>query len=331
MTGIHRAEYGHRLPQLDGGLFLSDGGLETTLIFHDGLDLPMFASFVLIDSEHGRAALRAYFDRYVAIAVEHGTGFILESPTWRANPDWGRKLGYDTNRLADANRAAISMMHEIRDASETAHTPLVISGNIGPRGDGYDPGALMSPSEAEVYHAWQIGIFKDSGADLVSAFTLTNVNEAIGVARAAEAASMPCVISFTLETDGRLPTGEDLATAIKTVDGAVDRLPAYYMINCAHPDHFSAVLQGSPALTGRLRGLRANASRMSHAELDNSTELDAGDPEELGALYAELLQRFPHINVLGGCCGTDHRHVESISGCCRGGLPRGDRAMQAAE
>jgi S-methylmethionine-dependent homocysteine/selenocysteine methylase len=333
MTGIHSAKYRDRLPQLDGGLFLSDGGLETTLIFHDGFDLPMFASFVLIDSEHGRAALRAYFDRYVAMAIEHGAGFILESPTWRANPDWGRALGYGTSRLASANRAAIAMMHDIRGASETANTPLVISGNIGPRGDGYDPGALMSPSEAEAYHAWQIGIFKAAGADLVSAFTLTNVNEAIGVARAAEAASMPCVISFTLETDGRLPTGEDLATAITTVDGKVDRVPAYYMINCAHPDHFSAVLQDSPALAGRLRGLRANASRMSHAELDNSTELDAGDPEELGALYAELRCRFPHINVLGGCCGTDHRHVEQISGQCRCAAPRSALrpTMQAAE
>jgi S-methylmethionine-dependent homocysteine/selenocysteine methylase len=333
MTGIHRAKYRHRLPQLDGGLFLSDGGLETTLIFHNGFELPMFASFVLIESERGRAALRAYFDRYVAMAVKHGTGFILESPTWRANPDWGRTLGYDASRLANANRAAIAMMHDIRGASETAHTPLVISGNIGPRGDGYDPGALMSAWEAEAYHAWQIGIFKDAGADLVSAFTLTNVNEAIGVARAAEAAGMPCVISFTLETDGRLPTGESLATAIQTVDREVNRPPAYYMINCAHPDHFSAVLADGPALTGRLRGVRANASRMSHAELDNSTELDAGNPEELGALYAELLHRFPRINVLGGCCGTDHRHVESISDSCRG-VPLGADlrpAMQAAE
>jgi homocysteine S-methyltransferase len=278
MTGFHHAKYRDRLPQLDGGLFLSDGGLETTLIFHNGFELPMFASFVLVDTERGRAALRAYFDRYADMAVKHGTGFILESPTWRANPDWGRTLGYDTFRLAAANRAAIAMMHAIRGASETAQKPLVISGNIGPRGDGYDPGALMSPWEAEAYHAWQIGIFKEASADLVSAFTLTNVNEAIGVARAAEAAGMLCVISFTLETDGRLPTGENLATAIETVDRAVDRAPVYYMINCAHPDHFSAALPDSPSLTGRLRGLRANASRMSHAELDNSTELDAGDP-----------------------------------------------------
>jgi S-methylmethionine-dependent homocysteine/selenocysteine methylase len=320
MTGICHAKYRQRLPQRDGGLFLTDGGLETTLIFHDGLDLPMFASFVLTESERGRAALRAYFDRYTVMAVQHGIGFILESPTWRANPDWGQKLGYDRERLARANRAAIAMMHDIRRAHETARTPLVISGNIGPRGDGYDPGALMSPWEAEAYHAWQIGLFKEEGADLVSAFTLTNVNEAIGVARAAKAAGMPCVISFTLETDGLLPTGESLATAIEAVDRETDRAPAYYMINCAHPDHFSAALQDGAGWTERVRGIRANASRMSHAELDNSTALDAGDPHELGALYAGLLGRFPRINVLGGCCGTDHRHVACISASCGGSI-----------
>ena len=293
----------------------------------------MFASFVLVEGERGRAALRAYFDRYVAMAVKHGTGFILESPTWRANPDWGQKLGYDREQLATANHAAIAMMRDIRDARETAYTPLVISGNIGPRGDGYDPGALMSPWEAEAYHTWQIGIFKDAGADLVSAFTLTNVNEAIGVARGAEAAGMPCVISFTLETDGRLPTGESLAAAIASVDRETNEGPVYYMINCAHPDHFGDALDQDAGWMKRVRGLRANASRIIHAELDNSTALDAGDPKELGELYAELLRRFPLINVLGGCCGTDHRHVACISASCRSTAHRsGPRpAMQAAE
>ena len=317
MTNVQHAKY-RRLPQLDGGLYLSDGGLETTLIYHEGFELPMFEAFTLIDSERGRTALRAYYDRYVAMAVRHGAGFILESPTWRANPDWGAKLGYDRDKLAAANRAAIDMLHAIRAAQATNRTPLVISGAIGPRGDGYDPGAVMSAWEAEAYHAWQIGVLKDAGADLVTAFTLTNVNEAIGVARAAEAASIPCVLSFTLETDGSLPTGEALGEAIQAVDRETDAAPAYYMINCAHPDHFSAVLDEHAAWMQRLRGIRANASRKSHAELDNSTELDAGHPQELGEQYAELLHRFPWINVLGGCCGTDHRHVEYISASCRG-------------
>lgn len=311
------AKYREHLPQLNGQLFLTDGGLETTLVFHEGWDLPSFEAFVLLDSDRGRQALSSYLDRYVPMAIAAGAGFILESPTWRANPDWAEKLGYGREALARVNRDAIDFLIEIRARYETQTSPMVISGCIGPRGDGYDAGVAMSPEEAENYHAFQIGIFRDAGADLVSAFTMTNSNEALGVARAAKATGMPCVISFTLETDGRLPTGESLAQAIATVDAATDEGPAYYMINCAHPTHFDHVLAAGGAWVNRLRGIRANSSRCSHAELDNSPELDMGDPIELGGQYADLRRRFPQLNVLGGCCGTDHRHVERISLACQ--------------
>jgi S-methylmethionine-dependent homocysteine/selenocysteine methylase len=290
--------------------------LETTLIFHEGWDLPIFQAFALLESERGRAALRAYFDRCLRLAVEHGTGFVLESPIWRASPDWGAKVGCGREALADINRAAIDLMSKIRYANETEHTPIVISGCIGPRGDGYDPGKLMSAEEAQSYHAWQVGVLREAGADFVCGFTMNNINEALGLACAAQAADIPCVISFTVETDGRLPTGDSLADAIEAVDAATERTPAYYMINCAHPTHFEQVLDGSAAWMTRLRGLRANSSKRSHAELDNATDLDTGNPQELGAEYAALLRRFPHINVLGGCCGTDHRHVECIGLAC---------------
>jgi homocysteine S-methyltransferase len=317
MTSTH-AKYRHRLPQLDGRLFLTDGGLETTLIFHEGWDLPIGEAFVLCETKRGRAALRDYFDRYLPLALDHGTGFILESPTWRANPDWGAKADYPLDRLAEANRVAIALMQDIRDAYETTATPIVVSGCIGPRGDGYDPGTLMSMEQAEFYHAWQVNIFADAGADCVAAITMTNVNEAIGVARAAKAAQIPSIISFTLETDGRLPTGETLAQAIEAVDRATEKSPAYYMINCAHPTHFSGALDEGAPWVMRLRGLRANSSCLSHAELDNAPELDTGNPSELGGQYAELLRRLPHINVLGGCCGTDQRHVACIAEACLG-------------
>jgi S-methylmethionine-dependent homocysteine/selenocysteine methylase len=194
---------------------------------------------------------------------------------------------------------------------------MVVSGAIGPRGDGYDPGTVMSPDEAASYHGFQTGVLRDAGADLVSAFTMTNANEAQGIALAARHANMPCVISFTVETDGRLPSGETLAYAIGKVDAATGNGPAYYMINCAHPTHFDHVLDAGGGWTKRIRGIRANSSRCSHAELDNAPELDIGDPLELGGQYAELLRRFPHINVLGGCCGTDHRHVDCITTACR--------------
>jgi S-methylmethionine-dependent homocysteine/selenocysteine methylase len=308
-------KYRKRLPQLGGAMFLTDGGIETTLIFHDGWELPIGEAFKLLETDKGWKALRAYFDRYVPMAIAHGAGFVLESPTWRANPDWAAKIGTDRARLADINRAAIALMGEIRSGYETERSPMPISGCVGPRGDGYAPGQVMSPKEAEAYHAWQIGVFREAGADFVSAITMTSINEGLGVARAAKAAGIPSVISFTLETDGRLPTGESLADAIKVVDAATGSAPAYYMVNCAHPSHFAHVLEDA-AWMKRLRGLRANASRRSHAELDNAPELDTGNPVELGAEYGDLLRRFPHINVLGGCCGTDHRHIEQIGLTC---------------
>jgi S-methylmethionine-dependent homocysteine/selenocysteine methylase len=318
VTNTQRAKYRQCLPQIDGGRFLSDGGIETCLIFHEGWKLPLFEAFTLLESEKGRSVLRTYFDRYVPLAVKRGMGFILESPTWRANPDWAAKIGYDRTRLAEINRAGIDLMHEVRTKCETPRTPLVISGCIGPRGDGYDPDALMSPDEAEDYHVWQVSLFHDAGADFVSGMTMTNIPEAIGIARAAKAAGMPSVISFTLETDGKLPTGQTLGEAIEAVDAETGRAPAYYMINCAHPTHFAGVLKTGSHWVERLRGLRANASRKSHVELDNSPELDIGNPQELGENYADLLRQLPHIGVLGGCCGTDHRHIDAIAeACCR--------------
>ena len=309
------AKYRHHLPQLNGDLFLTDGGIETTLIFHAGLDLPFFAAFHLLKDEQGAAALRQYFASHAAIARQYGVGFILESATWRASSDWGNKLGYSRQALDEANRKAIAFLHELRLELETDRVPMVISGCVGPRGDGYDPGVIMSPEEAEAYHAAQIGTFAATEADLVTAITMTNTNEAIGVTRAARTSGMPVVISFTVETDGKLPTGQPLPEAIQEVDAATGRAPAYYMINCAHPSHFEAVLDGQ-AWMERLRGIRANASKRGHAELDAAPDLDDGDPVELGQQYSDLRMRFSQINVLGGCCGTDHRHIEHIGAAC---------------
>ena len=309
------SQYRAKLPQLNGDVFLTDSGLETTLIFHDGIDIPYFAAFHLLKDEQGRQALRRYFTRHVTIAQQNDTGFILESATWRASPDWGDKLGYSTQALAEANHKAIELLRELRVDHVTNRTPIVISGCVGPRGDGYDPGVVMNPAEAEAYHAFQICAFAATEADLVTAITMTNSNEAIGITRAAKVADIPVVISFTVETDGKLPTGQDLGDAIQEVDKTTNRAPAYYMINCAHPSHFEGALQDQ-AWIERLRGIRANASRCSHAELDEAEVLDDGNPVELGHQYGALRARFPQINVLGGCCGTDHRHIEQIAKTC---------------
>lgn len=299
------------LPQLGPGLFLADGGIETTLIFLDGLELPHFAAFHLMRDDAGRGALRKYFRAYTELAKERGLGLVLETATWRASQDWGTKLGYTAAQMAEVNRTSVAMLEEIRAEVDV---PVVISGCVGPRGDGYVPGASMSADEAAEYHSAQVEAFADSAADLVTAITMNYIEEAVGVVRAAQQAKMPVVISFTVETDGKLPGGRTLAAAIGQVDAETDGYPAYYMVNCAHPDHFANVLKG-PWLK-RLRGVRANASRMSHAELNEATTLDAGDPAELAGQYASLIQNLPNFSVMGGCCGTDHRHIAAIAEAC---------------
>ena len=308
--------YRDALPQLGGDLFVTDGGIETTLIFHDGLELPDFAAYALLDRPDGEAALLKYFRAYGAIARRFGVGLILESATWRASRDWAARLGHAPAELARLNRAAVRQLERLRSEIEEAGTRTVISGCVGPRGDGYNPTSLMSIEAAESYHAEQIGVFADTAADLVTAITMNYVEEAIGITRAARRAGVPAVISFTVETDGRLPTGDTLPAAIERVDAETAAYPAYYMINCAHPTHFERVLDGTQPWAQRVRGLRANASRQSHAELNEATALDIGDPVELGREYAELKRRLPRLNVMGGCCGTDHRHVEQIAAAC---------------
>ena len=296
---------------------MTEGGLETTLVFLEGYDLPDFAAFPLYETPEGEGALRKYFLTYAELAKRFNTGLVLETATWRANPDWGEKLGYSKDSLAEANTKAVRLREEIRSDYETPQTPIVISGCVGPRGDGYVVDDAMSEKEAEDYHRVQIETFAGTAADLVTALTLNYAEEAIGLARAAEQANMPVVLSFTVETDGRLPTGQSLGDAIEQVDDATSGYPAYFMINCAHPSHFDQVVGGDEPWVERLRGLRANASRMSHVELDEAPELDAGVPSELGQEYAGLRnQQLKHLNVMGGCCGTDHRHIEHIASAC---------------
>lgn len=309
------AKYRHDLPQLGGKLFLTDAGIETTLIFLEQIDLPLFAAFDLLKDEDGTRVLHRYFSRHATIARDNGLGFILESATWRSSPDWGAKLGYSTAELEGLNRKGVAMLMELRDAFETADSPMVVSGCIGPRGDGYDPGKLMSVDEAQDYNGFQARIFAEEGADMITAITINNIPEATGIVRAAQEEGMPVVVSFTVETDGRLPTGESLEEAILSVDAATGRGPVYYMVSCAHPTHFDSVLTGE--WITRIRGLRCNASKRSHAELDSAPDLDAGDPVELGGQYRNLLRRMPQLAVLGGCCGTDHRHIEQIGAAVR--------------
>ncbi len=316
------------LPQLGGRLFLTDGGIETSMIALEGFELREFAVFPLLRTEEGDAALRRYFRAYVEIARRWGAGLVLETATWRASAGWGAKLGFSPADLRDVNLSAVTMLEEVRAepqgeavpvagvaASGQADVPVVISGCLGPLPVD-DEAPAPSEHTAEAYHRTQIETFAASAADMIGALTIDNVEEAVGIARAAEKAGMPVAISFTVETDGRLATGQPLGAAIEQVEAATSAYPSYYMLNCAHPSHFDAVLAEGGAWVERIRGLRANASRLSHAELDALPAPDPGDPEELGHEYARLKRRLPQLNVFGGCCGTDQRHLEHIAVAC---------------
>jgi S-methylmethionine-dependent homocysteine/selenocysteine methylase len=306
--------YRRHLPQLEASapLFMTEGGLETTLIYDEGLSLPHFAAFDLLKNEAGVDLLRRYYRRFAEMAVASHLGAVFETPTWRASADWGERLGYDAAALADANRRAVQLLVDVRESIPRHGKPIVVSGCIGPRGDGYVPRQLMSVDEARRYHAVQIATFAGTDADLVSVFTMNYVDEAIGTVLAAGDHDMPVVVSFTLETDGRLPSGQPLPEAIEQTDAATRHGAAYFMINCAHPAHFENVVRGEGAWKDRIGGVRANASRRSHAELDTATALDAGDPQALGEDYVRLRHHLPRMKVAGGCCGTDHRHVAAM-------------------
>lgn len=306
------ARYRNELPQLSGDMYLTDGGVETDLMFNNGIEIREFAAHTLLPDASGRAALENYFRGFLSLARDNGVGFILDSQTWKAHMHWADDLGVSEDELRAANDEAISFIAGLRDEFASNEGPIVLDGVVGPRGDAYAPEVDVAVHEAEEYHRKQLGWLADTDVDMVTGLTFTQSDEAIGFVRAARAVGLPAVVSFTVETDGNLPTGQPLGEAITAVDEQTDAGAAYFMVNCAHPDHFSHVLDDS-GWARRILGLRCNASRMSHEELDNSETLDDGDPVELGGQYRDFKARMPWLNVFGGCCGSDLRHVTQIA------------------
>lgn len=290
--------------------WVTDGGLETDLLFNKGIDLPDFAAFPLVSDAAGVEVLSAYYADYAAVAAAADAGLVLETPTWRANPDWGAGLGYNPERLASVNARAVELVRSIADRSPLPD--VLISGVVGPRGDGY-VAAGSDADEAAEYHAAQVRAFAAAGVDVVHAMTMSEPAEALGVVRAARAAGLPVAISFTVETDGRLPEGTTLRDAIMAVDAAEP--PDWYGVNCAHPLHVLPALEhGDTAWTTRVASFRPNASTLSHAELDEMDELDAGDLALLTGSTDRLREHLPSLRIVGGCCGTDARHVAALWG-----------------
>jgi len=304
----------HDLPQLAGRIFLTDGGIETTLMFIDGFELQQFACYPLLRSERGREALQRYYDSYLAIAASDGRGIVLQAPTWRASSHWGDLLGHSVSDLAELNRDGVAMVRMATAKTQDKGAPAaVVSGCVGPAGDGYVASGAMTSDAARRYHAPQIDVLADEGVEMVSALTMNYVEEALGVALAARDAAIPVGLSFTVETDGRLPTGMRLRDAIAAVDELTEGYPTYYGINCAHPSHFIDELAPGEAWLSRVGEIRANASALSHAELDEAPDLDRGDIPALAADYVRLSGVLPRLAVVGGCCGTDAEHIAAIS------------------
>lgn len=310
------------------GFYLADGGLETTLIYHQGLELNHFAAFELLTHPKGKEEMASYYLPYLDLAAEKGLGFVLETPTWRANPDWAYKLGYSGDELSAINRNAVIFLRNLAQAHAIDPSKVVLSGCVGPRGDGYVADSSMTPAEARAYHFEQVQSFALSDAEIISAITMTYSDEALGIALAAQTLGIPAVISFTVETDGRLPSGESLRSAIEKVDSGSQGYPLHYMINCAHPEHFQHVLEEKGEWKQRIRGIRANASTKSHAELDESEELDTGDKNRLCRGYRRLSTLLPELKVFGGCCGTDHTHLQQICDFVLEGSNGSDRVSE---
>lgn len=290
---------------------VTDAGLETWLLFQRSLELPAFAVYPLALDPNARQVLAEYYDHYAAIAAATGAAAVIEAATWRANPDWATTLGHDQAMLGTFIDACVSLVREARDRWPDVR-PFLVGGTVGPRGDGYRVDTSMDPEEAAGYHSFQVERMAAAGVDVITALTMGYIGEAVGIALAAQRAGLPVVVSFTVETDGRLPSGMPLGEAIDASDELTGGYPVHYMINCAHPTHFEHLLDGQPWVR-RVGGVRANASALSHVELDEMVELDEGDPDDLADRYVRLRERLPNLHQIGGCCGTDHRHVAAIA------------------
>ena len=295
-----------------GRLMTTAGGFETWMQYVDGFELRHFCGFELLNDPRGVTCLRDYHRKVVEAAVASGFGVINEGLHYRASRDWGELIGFSKDALEEINLRGIEFYRDFAREYASPETPMLVGGVIGPRGDAYNVGRTPDAAEAEDYHSEQILTFRKAGADHVTAMTFSSFDEAIGLARAAKAADMPVVVSFIASNGGRLHGGETLEQAITRVDAETGNAPQYYMTNCTHPTEFEPALTPGDWIQ-RLGGFMPNAVAMETLDLCKLGHLEDGDPEELGAQMAGLAKRFPHINVWGGCCGTDGRHIGEIT------------------
>ena len=286
---------------------ITDGGIETALTERLGQDLPEFAAFVLLDTPEGRRALTEYYRPFVEIARDTSLPLVLDTPTWRANPLWGKLLGYDAEQLDQINKDAVAFVRSIIEEI-APDREAVVNGCVGPKFDDYVAEDRMTADEAEQYHTPQIRALAEAGADRVTAVTVLDAAEGIGVVRGAKATGIPVYVSFTVGEDGRLADGTGLSEGIAAVDAATDGAAEAFFVNCAHPDEVAAALEDLPNAPelSRIHGFRLNA-----AHHDDDGPGDA--PETFARSLFQLRERVPSSRVFGGCCGTDTPHITALA------------------
>ena len=298
--------------QQEGRYYLSEGGTETELMYKYGFDLPQFAMFPLLDNPAAVSKMREMFRSYLDVVAKHGMCALMGGLDYRASPDWGELLGYSAESLADANHQSIAFLREIADEYTTDVPEILIQGLIGPRGDAYERNEQITENEAEDYHSVQLETLKAADVDLALAITFNNIPESIGVARAAAKIGVPLGISLSLDSTSKLNSGPSLAEAITMIDEATNQSPEFYSINCSHPLEYEPAIDSGEWIN-RLRGVRPNASKMEKIALCQIGHLEEGDPVELGELCGDLAQRYPHMDIWGGCCGTWDTHLDEIA------------------
>ena len=299
--------------QKTGVLYRAEGGQETEIMYKFGYELPEFAMFTLLENPTAMREVRGMYERYLDVAVRHGFVPLMGGLDYRASSDWGSKLGYSTKGMADTQLQAIEFLREVAKPYVSQLPGILYAGVIGPRGDAYTLNRKMTASESEDYHSVQVAALRQAKVDVVSALTLNSVEEAIGICRAVKAAGLPLSLSFTLDSNSRLKSGPSIREAIETVDMEMgeDR-PDFYGINCSHPSEFEPALEDGDWIL-RVRSLRPNAAKMDKIELCQLDHLESGNPCELGREMGTLAQRYPHIDVWGGCCGTWEVHLDEIA------------------
>jgi S-methylmethionine-dependent homocysteine/selenocysteine methylase len=300
-------------PQREGIYFLTEGGQETEIQYRYGHDLPEFAMYPLLENTKAKSDLKAMYSQVFDVAAEHGFAVMISGLDYRGSPDWGKKLGYSRQGLADALEQSIVFLREVAQPYIGQISAILIGGQVGPRGDAYSLNRSITAQESEDYHGFQLEVLKRMEVDFVWGATFNGIPEALGLARAAARMALPLTISFTLDSNHRLKSGPSLKEAIEAVDAeAGDAKPAFYGINCSHPIEFEPALEPGDWVQ-RIRSLRPNASAKDKGELCSIGHLEEGDPADLGRRIGTLSERYPHIDIFGGCCGTWARHLGEIA------------------